>query len=346
MTSRINRRQMLTVAGLTLGAAWIEGGVLASPATAAPADPITLEPVLDRPVRVLSADGAAPAAAPRQLAVRIRNEGRELAAGVQLKVAFDDRLYAVLAAPVVTLGGRRVATTARTEPDPATGAQVCTITLAEAVPVRAESAGELIALLGTANPHLYPQDLISDPVEPVAAVPATPRNAAARRSLRAARPSNFGKAATPWGVEVGAGWSRATWGPDDRYWYYYPTVVSMTGAGPGRTAAAEFTVSVDPQVVTGIEVVSARLNNRPYATKKITEAAGITTDTVRQLRWHTRAKLDAGDQLDVRLRVTTRTPAGPLETITHPMVFTGMASNPAARQTGLLSVSRDDSSWA
>jgi hypothetical protein len=150
---------------------------------------------------------------------------------------------------------------------------------------------------------------------------------------------------TPWGVEVTAGWSRATWGPDNRYWYYYPTIVSITGAGPGRTAPAEFTVSVDPQVVTGIKVVSATLNNQPYATSKITVVSRTTTETLRQVRWRTKAKLNAGDQLDVRLQVTFSTPSGGLKTITHPMAFTEMASNPAARQTGRLSVSRNDSSW-
>jgi hypothetical protein len=58
-----------------------------------------------------------------------------------------------------------------------------------------------------------------------------------------------------------------------------------------------------------------------------------------------KARLDAGDQLDVTLRVRTRTPAGALETITHPVVSTGLGRVAAARQTGRMSVSRGDSSW-
>ncbi len=344
MTSGLSRRQLLTVAGLTLGTAWVElAGPPTSAAAAPPAGQLTLEPVPDQPVPLLSASGSAPAALPRHLAVRVHHQGVDLPAGTQVKVAFDERLYAAMASPLLTLGGRRVPATAGTAQDPATGQTVCTLTLREPVPAGAAGTGDLIALLGTANAHLYPRDLVVAPAAAVADIAATGRTA--HRSLKPARPSSFGGAATPWGVEVSAGWERLTWGPDGRYWYYYPVVVSVTGAGPGRTPGAEFTVTVDPQVVTEIGVASARLNDDPYATSKISRAERSTTGTLRRVRWRTRARLDAGDRLDVTLRVTTRTPAGALETITHPVVSTGMGIATAARQTGLMSMSRTDSSW-
>jgi hypothetical protein len=343
MTAHISRRQLLTVAGLTLGAAWVELGATASPAAAAPAGQLTLEPVVDQPVPLLAAAGTAPTAIPRQLAVRILNEGLDLPAGTQLKVAFDQRIYSVLASPVVSLGGRTVAATAITGSDPATGQTVCTLTLGEPAPARSASTGDLIALLGTANPYLYPRDLVVSPLAATADVTAGGRTA--HRSLRPTRPSSFGGAATPWGVEVSAGWTTLTWGPGGRYWYYYPVIVSLTGSGPGRSPAAEFTVTVDPQVVTELGVASARLNNRAYAISTITRVGRTTTGTLRQLRWRTKARLDAGDQLDVTLRVRTRTPAGALETISHPVVSTGLGRAAAARQTGRMSVSRGDSSW-
>jgi hypothetical protein len=338
--SRISRRQLLTVAGLTVGAAWVELGVLSAPAEAAPSGgEVTIEPVADTPIPLLSAKGAAPQAIPRQLAVRVRGEGVALAAGTQVKVSFDRRLYSPLTAPLITLSGRRLAASASTAQDPRTGEIVCTLTLGEQAP----AGTDLIALLGTADTHRYPYDLAVAPATVSAGISSHGRSA--HRDLKHSRPSSFGGPAEPWGVEVGAGWEKLTWGPDGRYWYYYPVIATVTGSGPGRTPAAEFAVSVDPQVVTGISVASARLNRRGYATSKIKKVGTTVTGTLRQVHWRTDARLGADDQLDVILRVTTGSPAGPLETITHPVVSSGMASATAARRTGLTSVSRTDSSW-
>lgn len=339
MNAGLSRRQLLSVAGLALGTAWVEAGPLASAASAAPATgEVILEPVPDQPVAVLFRGGAAPGAVPRQLAVRVLNEGADLPAGTQLKISFDPLLYAVLDRPVVNVAGRPIAVTGATAADPATGQTVCTLTLGEALPA---SGAECVAVVGTANQHRYPHDLLLGAAAPAPAAQLR----AARRSLKAQRPSSFGAAATPWGVEVGAGWERTFWGPDDRYWYYYPTVASVAGTGPGRTPAVEFTVVVDPRVVEEVTVVSARLNDAPYAVSKISRAGRTSTASAHQVRWRTRTRLAEGDRLDVRLNVTTRTPAGPLDGITHPLVTTGLGAATAARQTGSLSVSRNDSSW-
>jgi hypothetical protein len=343
MTAEISRRRLLTVSGLTVGTAWIQLGGPGSPAAAAPAGELTLEPVADQAVPLLSATGAALAAVPRHLAVRVVNEGFDLTAGTQLKVAYDQRVYAAMTAPSVTLGGRPVPATAATTQDPKTGETVCTLTLSERVPARSPQTGDLIALLGTVNAHRFPLDLATASTAPTADVAATGRKA--HRSLRPTRPPGFGGAGKPWGVEVSGGWTRLSWGTDGRHWYYYPTIVSITGTGPGRTPAAEFTVTVDPQLVTEISVASARFNDKPYAASKITRAERVTTETLRRVRWRTGVRLDADDRLDVVLRVTTRTPAGPLETITHPIVSTGMGLVAGTRETGGMSVSRTDSSW-
>lgn len=345
MASKLSRRQLLTVAGLSLGTAWVDLAD-SSPAHAAPAGDILLEPISDRPVRVLSPDGAAPNAVPRQLAVRIRNDKVALVPGTKLTVTFDQRLYAVMSTPLITLGGRPVASTAVTETDPGTGRSVCTLTLGEQIPVRSAGAGDLIALVGTANAHLYPYDLVRTPADTTVDVKAATRSPAARRSLTASRPSSFGAAErAPWGVQVAGGWERISWGPGNRYWYYYPTLVSVTGTGPGRTPAATFAVTVDPQVVTDIQVVAARLNNKAYPVSRITVEARTATGTHRQVRWRSQARLSENDQLDVELRVATRQPAGALGAITHPIVSTSMAAGSGARQTGQMSISRADSSW-
>jgi hypothetical protein len=349
MTPELSRRQLLTATGLTLGIAWVELGAGAAPAAAtslanAPSG-LTLEAVPDQPVPVLSADGTGAVAVPRQLAVKIVNNGIELTEGTRLTVTFDHRIYAVMNSPLVTLGSRKIPATATTENDAQTGLTVCTVILSERIPARSATTGDLIVLLGTANPHLYPRDLITRPADATADVARTGRTPAAHRGMKPPRPSSFGGVATAWGVEIAGGWDMLTWGTGGRYWYRYPVMASITGTGPGRTPAIEFMVTADPRVVTDVTVVSARLNDSPYSTSKIAVDRSSTTETVRQIRWRTGVRLDAGDRLDVGLRVSTRAPRGALDTITHPVVSIDMGADTAARQTGRTSVSRTDSSW-
>ncbi|MGY4910220.1 hypothetical protein [Micromonospora aurantiaca (nom. illeg.)] len=340
MMSGISRRQLLTVAGLTVGAAWVDLAVPATPATAAlGTGQLTIEPLVQDPIPVLSARGAAPQAVPQQLAVRVRGDNVALLAGTKLTVAFDRRLYAPLTTPLATRAGRRVLATATTAPDPSTGQTACTLTLNEDVP----AGVELVALLGTVNPHRYPHDLTVAPATVAAGLSS--RGRAARRDLTSPRPSSWGGPTEPWGVEVGAGWSKLTWGPDARYRYYYPVIATVTGSGPGRTPAAEFTVSVDPRIVTDIGVAAARLNHRTYPGSKIKRVESTASGSLRRFRWRADVRLGAGDQLDVMLRVTTGSLDGPLETITHPVVSSGMTPVIATRRTGRESVSRTDSSW-
>lgn len=352
MTPEPSRRQLLTAAGLTLGIAWLELGGGAAPAAAAPATSLateppglTLEAVPGQPVAVLSADGTGAVAVPRQLAVRIVNNDVELTKGSRLTVTFDDRIYAVMTSPMVTLGGRKIPATVTTKKEAQTGLTVCTVTLNERIPAGSAATGNLIVLLGTANPHLYPRDLVTRPAISRADMAGTGRTPAPHHDMTSPRPSSFGAAAAVWGVEVAGGWDRLSWGPGGRYWYRYPVMASVTGTGPGRTPAIDFMVIVDPRIVTDVSVVSARLNDSPYPALKITVAGKTTTETVRQIRWRTGARLNAGDRLDVELRVSTRTPTGALDTITHPVVSIDMGADTAARQTGRASASRTDSSW-
>ncbi|MBT8226913.1 MAG: hypothetical protein HKP61_10755 [Dactylosporangium sp.] len=348
-TAGFSRRQVLTVAGLTLGVGIVELGGPAAPASAAPDDPpvgtLTLEALPGEPVAVLSRDRAAPAACPRQLAVRVVNDGLALPAGTQVTVTFDQRLFAATDPAFVTLGGRRVAATSSTARNPATGATTCVVTLNEEVPARSAATGDLVALLGIAHPRLYPYDLVAQPAGAVAEMAATPRTPGAHRDLRPARPPAFGGPVTPWGVDLAGGWSRQTWGADDRYWYHYPVRVSIRGVGPARTPAVALLVAVDPRVVREITVASARLNDKPYPTGKIRPAGTSRTGGVHQAQWRTGVRLDPGDVLDLGLRVATLTPAGALETIKHPLVATAMGRDTAQRRTGLDAVTRLDSSW-
>ncbi|MDQ1295648.1 MAG: hypothetical protein QG608_3533 [Actinomycetota bacterium] len=347
MNSEPSRRQLLTLGGVVLGVGCVELALPNGSALAALSEhgtgQITLEALPTRPVPVLSPDGTAPAAVPRQLAVKVINEGVTLPQGTQMTISFSERLYAVMIPPMIFFGGRRVKTTASTSLDATTGLTDCVITFGEQIPLRTIDSGDLIALLGTVNPCRFPLDL-TRPVAPTASIRATPRSPAAHCELRSPRPSSFGGAVTPWGVAVAAGWDRHVWGEDDRYYYYRPVRVSLTGVGPGKSPAAEFMIITDPRVVTNMSVVSARLNNRSYSIADIAVAAQSSTDTIRQVHWRTPVELAADDRLDVELKMTAGNPTGPLSTITHPEVSAAMI-NIAARQTTRMSVARTDSVW-
>lgn len=325
----VSRRQILTLAGLTLGV-----GVVApaGPAAAAPADDVVLEPVADEPVAVLSGEGGAPAAVPRRLAVRlVRTAG--LPAGAQIAITFDPRVHTPLPAAVVLHRGRPVPAATTTAADPATGLHTSTVTLTGAVP----ADGDLVAVVGAARPLIFPSDLVRRPAAPSARV------ATARRRLEPARPSSFGGPALPWGVEVDGVWAARSWGAGGRYRYYVPVRVSLTGTGPGRGPAAAFSVTLDPRLAGAVTVASARLGDRPYA-GRIRPAGESRTASAYRTRWRAPAGLAAGEVLDVHLTVSTTLPAGPLTGVTHPVVAavtTGAAA--AQRHTGRETLSRTDS---
>ena len=337
-TLHVSRRQILTLAGLTLGAGVVDLAGAAGPAAAAPDDAPTLQPIADTPVAVLSGDGTAPAALPRQLAVRVLRTG-DLPAGTRIAITFDPRLYAPLTPAVITRDGRPVAAGKAIVTEPRTGEHTSTITLTEAGP----ATGELIAVVGTAHPLLYPYDLIRRPSTPTARIRRSPIAAESQRPLRPARPSSFGGPARPWGIEVDAVWGGESWGDNGKYHYPVPVRVSLRSVGPGPApAAVSFAVSVDPRLVTAIEVASAQLNHRPWD-KRIRPAATTRTPSVFRVQWRAPLRLAPGDVLDVYLKVATERPARALIGVKHPVVAV-VASGDASSQrlTGRETLTRTD----
>lgn len=336
---QLSRRQALTIAGFSLGVGVIELGVPMAPASAA--DPVpALEPVGDQPVSVLSGDGAAPAVCPQQLAVKVVRK-TPLPAGTRITVTFDPRLYAPAQPAIVTLDGRTVAAGSTTSTDPATGLRSCVVELAEVVP----PAGDLVAVMGTAHPLRYPQDLVRKPAG-VSAEVGGKVGTRSRRSLQPARPSSFGGPARPWGIELSGVWGRKTWGDGDRFRYDYPVQVTLHGVGPGESPVpAVFGISVDPQVVTDIQVASTRLNDRsrPGAVRPQATTRG---SSVYHVAWRAAVPLGPGDVLDVAFRVSTLTPVGSLSTIKHPVVeLLSRTAGAAQRRTGRESLTRLDAIW-
>ncbi|MET8256036.1 hypothetical protein ACFYPG_11630 [Micromonospora sp. NPDC005553] len=336
---QLSRRQALTVAGVSLGVGVVELGMSSSPASAADPTPI-LEPVGDQPVSVLSGTGAAPAVCPRQLAVKVIRS-TPLPAGSRISVTFDPRLYAPAQPAIVTLNGRGVAAGTTTTTDPATGLRSCTVELTETVP----SAGDLLVVVGTAHPLLYPRDMVRTPADASAEMRSA-RGGRSRRSLQPRRPSSFGGPAAAWGVELSGTWARKTWGDGGRFRYDYPLQVTLRGAGPGKSPSSLlFGIAVDPQVVGDIQVASARFNGQSRA-GAVRPVSTTRRPLLYQATWAAALRLGPDDVLDVSLRVSTLTPVGPLSTIKYPVIevlsTTGATTQ---RRTGRESLSRSDAVW-
>ncbi|MEU9173049.1 hypothetical protein AB0D34_35650 [Streptomyces sp. NPDC048420] len=339
--SKITRRQVLVLGGLTLGVGAVTVTGLSGPAWADSAADVVLVPVGASPVAVLPGVGVQPAAFPRQLAVQVKHAGADLPAGTEVALTYDPRLYSPLPAAVATVGDRLLRTTSSITTDPKTALATCTVTVAE--PVAAGS--DPVVVVGTAYPVLYPRDLVVGPADATAAVGRKNVKPSGRLRLRPRRPGTFGGVATPWGLEVSGVWSRYEWANGKR-WYYFPVQITLQSVGPGPVpAVAAFSISLDPQVVRDVSVTTARLNHK-------THDAGVRllsqtrTASLLETRWSTRMKLKSGDRLDLGVEVRTRKPTGDLPTIKHPSVgLIDMGNHVTQRQTGQTSMSRTDAVW-
>ncbi|MDT0486246.1 hypothetical protein [Streptomyces doebereineriae] len=338
---KVSRRQVLVLGGLTLGvgAVTVAGPGPAWADTAAAAG-VELVPVGASPVAVLAGVGVQPAAFPRQLAVQVKHAGTDLPAGTQVAISYDPRLYSPLPAAVATVGDRRLRATSTVSTDPRTSVTACTVTLTEALP----AGSDPVVVVGTAFPVLYPYDLVAGPAGATAAVHhknVRPTD----RSLQPGRPHAFGGVATPWGLEVSGVWNRCEWANGKR-WYYYPARITLNSVGPGTApVAASFSVALDPQVVSDVRIVSARLNNKVHDAG-VRLLSDTRTASLFETRWATRVKLKSGDRLDLELAVRTRKPTGDLPTVKHPTVgLINMGDHITQRQTGRTSMSRSDSEW-
>ncbi len=333
-----SRRQILTLAGLTLGVGVVDLTGVAAPAYAAPGDEPVLQPIADTPVAVLFGDGAAPAAVPRQLAVRVVRSGG-LPVGARIAVTFDPRRYVPLTPAVVTLAGRPVAAERTIVTDPGTGEQTSAITLAEEVP----ATGDLIVVVGTVHPLLYPYDLERRASAPTARIRRSPRGTESQRPLRPTRPPSFGGPALPWGIEIDAVWGGTTWGENGRYHYPVPVRVRLRSTGPGPAPeAVSFAVSVDPRLVSAVEIASAQLNNRRFG-KRISRSGKVRTASVLETVWRAPVRLKPDDVLDVYLNVGTVLPGRELTGLKHPVVALAPCGAAASqRLTGRETLTRSD----
>lgn len=342
----LSRRQVLTVAGLVVGIGAVQVALPVAPAHADPdktTTPVTLEPLSEDPVNVLSGDTTTIATCPRQLAVRILNTGAELPAGTTIELSFDRRLYSPTGSALLTVGKRRVKATSAVTRDAATGLLTCTVTLGE--PIAALRAGQPEAVLVVANANVarYPADLVRDPAEATAEVGATARSPKVRRSLRAGGPKTKAEARAPWGIELSGAWGRHTAG---EFVYYYPVQLRLLAVGPGNTPVpAAFSVALDPALVKEVKTTTLLLNGKAQK-GRIQLVSTTRTTSVYETSWRTPVKLNRGDVLEIGLEATLLSPPANLPAVKHPLVTVAtMGPDPTQRQTGLHTLTRLDSVW-
>ncbi|WP_432828273.1 hypothetical protein [Dactylosporangium sp. CA-092794] len=345
----LSRRQVLTAAGVVIGAGAIE---LAPPSPASAKAPdlsppvLTLEPIADDPVTVLSGDSTTVAAYPRQLAVRIVNTGADLPAGTSIEISFDPRLYSPRRSALITAGTRRVRTTSAVRRDKATGMTVCAVTLGEPIPASPDTQHAPVLVAGTAHPAPYPQDLLRNTADPVIEVPAAGRSPRVEQRLRASRAPGAATPRTPWGVELTGGWGRHVAPSAAEFVYYYPQLLRVSGTGPGDAPTPlAFTVALDPYLVKELTTTSVLLNGKPPA-GRIRLVRTVRTTSVYETQWATPVKVKAGDVLEIGLQARLLTPPTTLPAIKHPVVVIGGAgADPSQRQTGRHTMTRLDSTW-
>jgi hypothetical protein len=111
-------------------------------------------------------------------------------------------------------------------------------------------------------------------------------------------------------------WQAINWG--DGYRSYCARVASVRSVGPGAVPKGfQVRILADAALVRSVSLTEAR-----------TLASKVVSGTTREislgraegLLWTSKAALPAGEQLQLNLTVVTRSPAGALEIIKHPVV--------------------------
>ncbi|PWR09355.1 hypothetical protein DKT68_12390 [Micromonospora acroterricola] len=341
---------MLTLAGLTLGAGVVTIGSHPTAASAAPSEPasptVRLEPVADDPVVVLSGTSTAVASYPRQLAVRLVNEGGALPVGTTVTLTFDQRLYAPLTPAVITMAGRQVATTSAVAAIAETGMTEYTLTLQESLPAVTAPAASAVAVVGTVRTATYPRDLLHRPQVGAVKIDRPSHQPLSRRELRPSSNVRTKIGRVPWGFELSGGWARHVWGVERQFVYFHPQSITITATGPGSAPMdTAFTVSLDPRLVQEIEVAALQLNGKRID-GRIRRVSSLRDGAAYVSRWRTSVKLKKGDVLDVRLTSRLATPTAGLTTIKHPLVeIDELSLEPSQRQTGRTTLTCLDSVW-
>ena len=170
--------------------------------------------------------------------------------------------------------------------------------------------------------------------------------AAPARAAEAPQPEPVASPAAAWGVELSGVWGRQTWGADDRFHYHHPVQVTLRGVGPGRASGpVAFGVTLDPRLVKELTVESVRLN-RVLRGERLRLTGSSRTEAAYRTDWASSIRLTADDVLDVRFRVLTLPPPGPLPGIKHPVVsLPAMGGSIGRRRTGRAEFTRDDAIW-
>jgi hypothetical protein len=242
MTMR--RRTVLqgAVAGSVLAGASVAGGnevVAAAPAGITPVGP--------GGARVVHGPDGAAVQVPADLGVELTVGSAGARAGAVVSLSYDERLYAAAARPVLVREKQVVPMQATHQAAGVAHGRRLELRLPELAP------GTYTVHAGGVAPARYPADLVADPVPTEVKVTA---DAVTARVL--SRP--VAEQGLPWGVQLGAGWTKATWG--DGYYVWRPGLVALHSVGPGVVpAGSRIRVTLDRQVFESVQVTKVQGGN-------------------------------------------------------------------------------------
>ncbi|MEV6287181.1 hypothetical protein [Kribbella sp. NPDC051770] len=305
----------------------LAGSVLAGAsvdvAAAAPAAGIT--PVGPGGARVVHAPDGAAVEVPADLGVELTSTG--VPAGAVISLSYDERLYAAAARPVLVRGKQVVALQATQAATGIAHGRRLDLQLPTLAP------GTYTVHAGGVAPARYPADLVADPLATEVKVS---QGAVTARVL--SRP--VADQGLPWGVQLGAGWTRASWG--DGYYVWRPGLVALHSVGPGVVpAGSRVRVTLDRQVFESVQVtkVLGPDGEQIGGVGRRSTLAGQPTAS-----WTLHAPLAAGARIALSFAAEARSLQGALEYVEPSLVefIAPKQSRTPQRLTGAESQTRVD----
>ncbi|MGC4936355.1 hypothetical protein [Kribbella sp. DT2] len=322
MTMR--RRTVLqgALAGSVVAGTSVAGGNQAEAAGTA-----GITPVGPGDARVVHGPDGGAVQVPADLGVELTVGSTGAQAGALVSLSYDERLYAAAARPVLVQGKQVVPVQATQVSTGVAHGQRLELRLPQLAP------GTYTVHAGGVAPARYPADLVAAPVATEVKVTS---GAVTARVL--SRP--VAEQGLPWGVVLGAGWTKAAWG--DGYYVWRPGLVALHSVGPGVVpAGSRIRVTLDRQVFESVQVTKVLGGNgeRIGGVARRSTLAGRPAAT-----WTLHAPLAAGARITLSFAAESRSLRSALEYVEPSLVeFVGpKQSKTPQRLTGQESQTRAD----
>lgn len=251
---------------------------------------------------------------PRHLALEVVS-ATAVAAGTEIEVHYDPRLFSALAEPFVLTAEGASRLEVRRGPADRPGR----VTVALARPLAGRTAGRpaAVMVLAAANAP-YPADLVREPAASAATMRAGGRTVGTGSVAPLAQPRS-GRTPRPWGVDLSGTWRQVSWGPQAQWHAAVPDVVHVRSTGPGPLPVPPaLDITLDHRVVRGVRVASVRLNGKRISGRG--RASSRVQGNSLRLTWQGEGRMHANDILECVIDVDDASPTGPLPGFFHPVV--------------------------